>query len=131
MARYRVLFGLWLAIWLVLWALGKNAMPLCVLLGSLVAAIAELACTALAAKHLRLSLSAPLSVQKGEEVSVCVQVETTGLFSLATLPAQACQPNQFFPGTGAPAEPCVFLPLGARGKARWLPLPDSAAASWS
>lgn len=113
MARYRVLFGLWLAIWLVLWALGKNAMPLCVLLGSLVAAIAELACTALAAKHLRLSLSAPLSVQKGEEVSVCVQVENTGLFSLATLSVQVCCRNLL-----TDERSCRSLRISAPGRQR-------------
>ena len=113
MARYRVLFGLWLAIWLVLWALGKNAMPLCVLLGSLVAAIAELACTALAAKHLRLSLSAPLSVQKGEEVSVCVQVENTGLFSLATLSVQVCCRNLL-----TDERSCRALRISAPGRQR-------------
>lgn len=87
------MFGLWLAFWLVLWALGQSAMPLCVLLGSIMAAGVEIVCTALSTKRLRIALHVPISGRKGEEMCVRVQVENHGFFSLAAISVQVCCRN--------------------------------------
>lgn len=85
MVIYRILYGSWLLAWLAIWALGKSAMPGCILAGSIAAAGAELLLTALAAKHLRAALGVQLSGQKGEPVQAQLTVENGSYLTCAAV----------------------------------------------
>lgn len=123
MVKNRILFALWLVLWLVLWALGKSTMPLCILLGSVAAAAVELACAALAAKRLHMTLHASLSAQKGEAQEVCLQAENDGALTCAVVSARVECRNLL---TDERTEQSLRFSLAGRQK-RSLPVPFAPA----
>ena len=81
MAKNRIIFTLWLLLWLATWAQGKGNMAACILIGTVVCAVMEIIIAFALRKKLTAELSAGISCRKGEELPVTVTVRNSGVFS--------------------------------------------------
>ena len=81
MAKNRIIFALWLLLWLATWAQGKGNMAACILIGTVVCAVMEIVIAFALRKKLTAELSAGISCRKGEELPVTVTVRNSGVFS--------------------------------------------------
>ena len=80
MAKNRIIFALWLLLWLAVWAQGKGNMAACILIGTVVCAVMEIIIAFMLRKKLTAELSAGISCRKGEELPVTVTVRNSGVF---------------------------------------------------
>ena len=81
MAKNRIIFALWLLLWLATWAQGKGNMAACILIGTVACAVMEIIIAFMLRKKLTAELSAGISCRKGEELPVTVTVRNSGVFS--------------------------------------------------
>lgn len=81
MAKNRIIFALWLLLWLATWAQGKGNMAACILIGTVACAVMEIIIAFALRKKLTAELSAGISCRKGEELPVTVTVRNSGVFS--------------------------------------------------
>ena len=81
MAKNRIIFALWLLLWLAVWAQGKDNMAACILIGTVACAVMEIIIAFMLRKKLTAELSAGISCRKGEELPVTVTVRNSGIFS--------------------------------------------------
>ena len=81
MAKNRIVFIVWLLLWLAAWARGVGNMAGGILLASVLCAAAEIAAACALRKRLTAQLSAAVSCRKGEELPVTVTVANSGLLS--------------------------------------------------
>ena len=81
MVKNRIIFALWLLLWLATWAQGKGNMAACILIGTVVCAVMEIIIAFMLRKKLTAELSAGISCRKGEELLVTVTVRNSGIFS--------------------------------------------------
>ena len=81
MAKNRIIFALWLLLWLAAWAQGKGNMAACILIGTVVCAVMEIIFAFMLRKRLTAELSAGISCRKGEALPVTVTVRNSGIFS--------------------------------------------------
>ena len=80
MAKNRIIFALWLLLWLATWAQGKGNMAACILIGTVACAVMEIIIAFMLRKKLTAELSAGISCRKGEELPVTVTVRNSGVF---------------------------------------------------
>lgn len=81
MAGNRILFALWLLLWLAAWALGAGNVSGGILLGSLLLAAGELVLTRRIRRRLSAALTAGLSCGKGQPLPVTLTVTNAGFFT--------------------------------------------------
>lgn len=81
MAGNRILFALWLLLWLAAWALGAGNVSGGVVLGSLLLAAGELVLTRRIRRRLSAALTAGLSCGKGQPLPVTLTVTNAGFFT--------------------------------------------------
>lgn len=65
MAKNRIIFALWLLLWLAVWAQGKGNMATCILIGTVVCAVMEIIIAFMLRKKLTAELSAGISCRNG------------------------------------------------------------------
>ena len=87
MAKNRVLFALWLLLWLSIWLWGSGNAAGFLLLASLLAAALEISLSLLVRRRITASLSAPVSCRKGEDLTVELRASNACFFSCAGLRA--------------------------------------------
>ena len=81
MAKNRIIFTLWLLLWLAAWARGMGNMAACILIGTVACAVMEIVIAFALRKKLTAELSAGISCRKGEELPVTVTVRNSSVFS--------------------------------------------------
>ena len=81
MAGNRILFALWLLLWLAAWALGAGNVSGGVVLGSLLLAAGELVLTRRIRRRLSAALTAGLSCGQGQPLPVTLTVTNAGFFT--------------------------------------------------
>lgn len=87
MAKNRVLFALWLALWGGVWLLGSKSMALWLLLGSAASAAVEIGLVFAVRRRISVTLTAALSCRKGETTAVTLTVKNAGHISCAAVQA--------------------------------------------
>lgn len=90
MAKNRIIFTLWLLLWLAAWARGMGNMAACILIGTVACAVMEIVIAFALRKKLTVELSAGISCRKGEELLVTVTVRNSGVFSCLRVQAVVC-----------------------------------------
>ena len=115
MARNRILFALWLLVWLTAWALGAGNLCGGVLLASLLLAAGEVLLARRICRRLSASLTAGLSCRKGEMLPVTLTVTNTGFFTAPQVCAVVRCRDLL---TGDRWETPLRLAVGGRGEGR-------------
>lgn len=115
MARNRILFVLWLLVWLAAWALGAGNLCGGILLASLLLAVGEMLLARRICRRLSASLTAGLSCRKGETLPVTLTVANAGLFTAPQVCAVVCCRDLL---TGDRWEMPLRLAVGGRGEGR-------------
>ena len=112
MAKNRVLFALWLLLWLSIWLWGSGNAAGFLLLASLLAAALEISLSLLVRRRITASLSAPVSCRKGEDLTVELRASNACFFSCAGLRAVLRCRNLL---TGETEDAVLRLSVGGRG----------------
>ena len=115
MAKNRIIFALWLLLWLAVWAQGKDNMAACLLIGTVVCAVMEIIIAFMLRKKLTAELSAGISCRKGEELPVTVTVRNSGIFSCLRVQADVQCRNLL---TGEVTHAAACLPAAGHAKAQ-------------
>lgn len=87
MRRDRILFGIWLIGWVLVWVLGQSNVGLFILIGSLLAAAVEIALVFCTRKQLEVELSGNATAAKHETAEITVTVENRGWIDCARVEA--------------------------------------------
>ena len=115
MAKNRIVFIVWLLLWLAAWARGVGNMAGGILLASVLCAAAEIAAACALRKRLTAQLSAAVSCRKGEELPVTVTVANSGLLSCLRVQADVQCRNLL---TGEVTHAAACLPAAGHAKAQ-------------
>lgn len=115
MAKNRIVFIVWLLLWLAAWARGVGNMAGGILLASVLCAAAEIAAACALRKRLTAQLSAAVSCRKGEELPITVTVANSGLLSCLRVQADVQCRNLL---TGEVTHAAACLPAAGHAKAQ-------------
>lgn len=115
MAKNRIIFALWLLLWLATWAQGKGNMAACILIGTVVCAVMEIIIAFMLRKKLTAELSAGISCRKGEELPVTVTVRNSGVFSCLRVQAVVRCRDLL---TGEETRSTVLFPVSGKSEAQ-------------
>ncbi len=111
MVKNRILYVLWLLMWLIEWMLGGNFMSACILVGSVAAAALEILLSAFVEKHLHIGLSTRLLTQKGESVTAEITVRNSCFLGCAAVDMHVCCRNLL---TGERSEQSLRIAAAAK-----------------
>lgn len=113
MAKNRIIFVLWLLLWLAAWAQGKGNMAACILIGTVVCAVMEIIIAFALRKKLTAELSAGISCRKGEALPVTVTVRSSGICSCLRVQAVVRCRDLL---TGEMTQTTVCFPVGGKSE---------------